>query len=83
MRRTERFYGRDDRGSARTTSTAWMRGCRFVVGAAGLVLGLGVLQLVCLATSGFGDGRVHVQQLRHRRAPTTHVPRKPQLLVRL
>jgi hypothetical protein len=50
MRRTGGFYGRDDRGSARTTSTSWLRICRFVVGALGLVLGLGVLQLVCLAT---------------------------------
>jgi hypothetical protein len=50
MRRTGEFYGRDDRGSARTTSTSWLRSCRFVVAAFGLVLGLGVLQLVCLAT---------------------------------
>lgn len=50
MRQTGGFYGCDDRGSARTTSTSWLRICRFVVGALGLVLGLGVLQLVCLAT---------------------------------
>ncbi len=50
MRRTGGFYGRDDRGSARTTSTCWLRICRFVVGALGLVLGLGVLEFVCLAT---------------------------------
>jgi hypothetical protein len=50
MRRTGGFYGRDDRGSVRATSTSWLRICRFVVGALGLVLGLGVLQLVCLAT---------------------------------
>jgi hypothetical protein len=49
MRRTGGFYGRDDRGSARTTSTSWLRICRFVVGASALVLGLGV-GLVCLAT---------------------------------
>ncbi len=50
MRRTGRSHGHDDRGSARTTSTSWLRVCRFVVGALGLVLGLGVLELVCLAT---------------------------------
>ena len=50
MRRMWGFYGRDDRGSARTASTSWLRICRFVVGASGLVLGLAVLQLACLAT---------------------------------
>ena len=46
MRRTGGF---DDRESARTTSTSWLRICRFVAGALGLVLGLGALELVCLA----------------------------------
>jgi hypothetical protein len=46
MRRTGGFYGRDDRRSA----PSWLRICRFVVGAVGLVLGLGVLQLVWQAT---------------------------------
>jgi hypothetical protein len=50
MRRTGRFPGRDDRGSVCATSTSWLRVCRVVGGALGLVLGLGVLQLVCLAT---------------------------------
>lgn len=50
MRRTGRFHGHDDRGSASTTSMSWLRVCRLVVGALGLVLGLGVLELVCLAT---------------------------------
>jgi hypothetical protein len=49
MRRTRQFYGRDDRGSARATSTSWSRILRGVAGLSGLVLGLGVLQLVCLA----------------------------------
>jgi hypothetical protein len=49
MRRTRGFYGRDDRGSARTTSTSWSRILRGVAGLSGLVLGLGVLQLVGLA----------------------------------
>jgi hypothetical protein len=49
MRRTGRLYRRDDRVWARTISTSWLRICRFVVGALGLVLGLGV-GLACLAT---------------------------------
>ncbi len=56
MRRTGGFYGRDDRRSARTTSTSWLRICRFVVGASGLVLGLGILELVCLATPAAAAG---------------------------
>ena len=50
MWRTGGFYGRDDRGSVRATSTSWLRVCRLAVGALGLVLGLGVLELVCLGT---------------------------------
>jgi hypothetical protein len=50
MRRTGRLHGRDDRGSVRSTSTSWLRVCRLAVGALGLVLGLGVLELACLAT---------------------------------
>jgi hypothetical protein len=50
VRRTGGFCGHDDRGAGRTTSTSRLRICRFVVGGLGLVLGVGVLQLVCLAT---------------------------------
>lgn len=50
MGQTGGFYGHDGRGSARTMSTSLLRTCRFVMGALGLVLGLGVMQLVCLAT---------------------------------
>ena len=81
MRRTGAFYGRDDGGSARTASTSWSRICRFVVGALGLVLGLGVLQLVCLAApaaaavaytyDNYGAATLGVP-----------MPRKPQLPVR-
>ena len=49
MRRTGGFYGRDDRGSVRTISASWLRICRFVAGALGLVLGFGVLGLACSA----------------------------------
>jgi hypothetical protein len=50
LRRRRRMGGFEDRASARTTSTSWLRVCRLAVGALGLVLGLGVLELVCLAT---------------------------------
>jgi hypothetical protein len=49
MQQTGKSFGHDGRGSARIASRSWLRIRRFVVGALGLTLGLGVLEFACLA----------------------------------